>query len=222
MYEHLARRALPQVLAPFALILGFRALYHPLVEWLLAGAIDIGTAHLWFVLMVGLGRLICWLLAALSALRPPVALRWPCASATPSASAAATATATPAATIISSISASAAASAATSATPATSTKRSPAYNLAARLAALSMRRCCAAGPAVTRGDAATTARARAPRLCGGAAVLLLTWRLTLAPTHIGLRWLPTVRMELYHLLFGDRNYLQVHYLLYYRNGDTTC
>ena len=79
MYEHLARRALPQVLAPFALILGFRALYHPLVEWLLAGAIDIGTAHLWFVLMVGLGRLICWLLAALSALRPPVALRWPCA-----------------------------------------------------------------------------------------------------------------------------------------------
>ena len=51
------------MLAPFALIVGYRALYHPLVEWLLAGAIDIGTAHLWFVLMVGLGRLLCWLLA---------------------------------------------------------------------------------------------------------------------------------------------------------------
>ena len=77
-----------------------------------------------------------------------------------------------------------------------------------------MRRYCAAGPAATRGDAATTARACAPQLRGCAAVLLLTWRLTLAPTHIGLRWLPTVRMELYHLLFGDRNYLQVYYLLY--------
>ena len=202
------------MIAPFALILGYRALYHPLVEWLLAGAIDIGTAHLWFVLMVGIGRLLCWLLAALSALRSPVALRWPCASAIASASAAATATATSAATITASISACSATSAAASATPATSTKRAPACNLAARLATLSMRRCSAAGPAATRGDAATTTRARAARLRGCAAVLLLTWRLTLAPTHIGLRWLPTVRMELYHLLFGDRNYLQVYYLLY--------
>ena len=198
------------MIAPFALILGYRALYHPLVEWLLAGAIDIGTAHLWFVLMVGIGRLLCWLLAALSALRLPVVLRWPRASAIASASAAATATATSAATITASISACSTASAAASATPAASTKRVPACSLAARLAALSMRRCCAAGPAATRDDAATTARARAPRLHGCAAVLLLTWRLTLAPTHIGLRWLPTVRMELYHLLFGDRNYLQVY------------
>ena len=61
---------------------------------------------------------------------------------------------------------------------------------------------------------------RVPRLRGCVALLLLTWRLTLAPTHIGLRWLPSVRVELYHLLFGDRNYLQVYHLpvLYCRKG----
>ena len=39
---------------------GFRHILHPVLEFLLLDGVDIGTAHIWFVLMIGLGRFICW------------------------------------------------------------------------------------------------------------------------------------------------------------------
>jgi len=59
-----------QVMLPFVVLLLFRHVLHPLLEWLIAGAdttrgVDIGTAHLWFVLMLGLGRCICYPLGVL-------------------------------------------------------------------------------------------------------------------------------------------------------------
>ena len=45
--------SLREVATPFVLIVLFRQLLHPGLEWLLSYTADIGTAHLWFVLMVG-------------------------------------------------------------------------------------------------------------------------------------------------------------------------
>ena len=115
-----------QVAAPFVLIALFRWVFHPALEWVLLFQTDIGTAHLWFVLMVGLGRLYCAPIAALA----PV------------------------------------------------------------------------GPVVLQ------CRVRDAAAAGAAALFL--WRLTLAPLHINdLIGAGEVRRELYHLLFGDKNYLQI-------------
>lgn len=48
-----------EVASPLVLILIFRQLLHPIIEWCFAYRADIGTAHLWFVLMIGMGRLLC-------------------------------------------------------------------------------------------------------------------------------------------------------------------
>ena len=114
-----------QVAAPFVLIALFRWVFHPALEWVLLFQTDIGTAHLWFVLMVGLGRLYCAPIAALA----PV------------------------------------------------------------------------GPVVLQ------CRVRDAAAAGAAALFL--WRLTLAPLHINDIGAGEVRRELYHLLFGDKNYLQI-------------
>ncbi|KAL1510319.1 hypothetical protein AB1Y20_006639 [Prymnesium parvum] len=55
-----------EVSAPFLLILLFRQLLHPILEVVFSYRVDIGTAHLWFVLMVGFGRLLCWPLSLLA------------------------------------------------------------------------------------------------------------------------------------------------------------
>jgi hypothetical protein len=47
------------VASPLVLIAGFRQLLHPALEFLLSYGADIGTAHLWFVLMIAIGRLLC-------------------------------------------------------------------------------------------------------------------------------------------------------------------
>lgn len=54
-----------EVASPLVLLLAFRHALHPLLEWALAYRVDIGTAHLWFILMVGLGRMLCWPLSRL-------------------------------------------------------------------------------------------------------------------------------------------------------------
>ena len=48
-----------EVASPLVLILVFRIILHPLLEWLLAYRAEIGVAHLWFILMIGFGRLLC-------------------------------------------------------------------------------------------------------------------------------------------------------------------
>ena len=117
-----------QVAAPFVLIALFRWVFHPALEWVLLFQTDIGTAHLWFVLMVGLGRLYC---APIAALAPP-----------------------------------------------------PQYDGVLRCRVQDFAAVCAAA--------------------------LFLWRLTLAPLHINdLIGAGEVRRELYHLLFGDKNYLQI-------------
>ena len=55
-----------EVASPLVLILAFRELFHPLLELLVAYRTDIGTAHLWFVLMVAFGRLLCLPLSRLA------------------------------------------------------------------------------------------------------------------------------------------------------------
>ena len=117
-----------QVAAPFVLIALFRWVFHPALEWVLLFQTDIGTAHLWFVLMVGLGRLYC---APIAALAPP-----------------------------------------------------PQYD--------------------------GVLRCRVQDAAAACAAALFLWRLTLAPLHINdLIGAGEVRRELYHLLFGDKNYLQI-------------
>ena len=54
-----------EVVTPFVLIMVFRLIVHPLLEWMCAYQADIGTAHLWFILMLGVGRAWCWLLSQL-------------------------------------------------------------------------------------------------------------------------------------------------------------
>ena len=48
-----------EVASPLVLILVFRIILHPILEWLLAYRAEIGVAHLWFILMIGFGRLSC-------------------------------------------------------------------------------------------------------------------------------------------------------------------
>ena len=48
-----------EVASPFVLILVFREIIHPAIEFCFSYRADIGTAHLWFVLMIGVGRLLC-------------------------------------------------------------------------------------------------------------------------------------------------------------------
>ncbi len=66
-HQRLARN---QVLAPFLLMVAFRHVLHPALEFVLLYKVDIGTAHLWFVLMIGVGRLICWPLGLLARQSP--------------------------------------------------------------------------------------------------------------------------------------------------------
>ena len=47
------------VVSPLVLIVLFRQLLHPLLEWCFSYHAEIGTAHLWFVMMIGFGRLVC-------------------------------------------------------------------------------------------------------------------------------------------------------------------
>ena len=165
------------VVAPFLLLVLYRGLYHPTIEWALGGAADIGTAHLWFILMVGIGRLLCFALQRLQGMSQP-----------------------------------------NGAPRATALLRRAA---AAAGCADGWRRWCvpssshkddrrnddSGASAGGGGDAAggeghnerrhladaCSACARAPRLRLVAALLLLAWRLWLAPTHIGLQSLPSVR-----------------------------
>lgn len=53
------------VASPIILITAFRQLVHPGLEWLFAYRVDFGTAHLWFVLMLGIGRALCYPLSRL-------------------------------------------------------------------------------------------------------------------------------------------------------------
>lgn len=54
--ERRARPAAPQVVAPLLLLTAFRHGMHPALELLASNRVDIGTAHLWFILTVALGR----------------------------------------------------------------------------------------------------------------------------------------------------------------------
>jgi len=51
-----------QVLAPLLLLTAFRHVFHPLVELATFGSVAIGTAHLWFILMLGVARGIIFVL----------------------------------------------------------------------------------------------------------------------------------------------------------------
>ena len=63
-----------EVASPLVLIIAFRQLLHPTLEWLIAYRTDIGTAHLWFVLMLAVGRLVCLPLSRLHLWAPA---HWP-------------------------------------------------------------------------------------------------------------------------------------------------
>lgn len=175
------------VVAPFVLLVLYRGIYHPTIEWVLGGAADIGTAHLWFVLMVGIGRALCFALQRLQRL----SLR----GAAPRLTAALRRAA-------------AAAGCAEGwrrwCVPSSTHKddRQSADGVAGgsggggRGGGGGGGGCGAdeGGKGERRAFAdACLACARAPRLRLMAALLLLVWRLLAAPTHIGLQSLPSVR-----------------------------